>query len=118
MRCSSIKKNKYWNRIESKLTSNSVRLLIDLLHTDVVHLSFLERIGLDRSFNFLFGALIGIVSHLLAFEALNLTDVSFSRLISTTISTVVALMSTLVVLILVIVMTAVMLVVMTVVVVV
>src|SRR3954462_5664337 len=120
MRCTSIKEYKCWNRIESELTSNSVRLLIDLLHTDVVHLSFLERIGLDRSFNFLFGALICIVSHLLAFEAFNLTDVSLNRLTSTstTITTVVALMSTLVVLVLVIVMTTVMSVVMTVVVVV
>ena len=120
MRCTSVKEYKCWNGIESELTSNSVRLLIDLLHINVVHLTFLERIGLDRSFNFLFGPLICIVSHLLAFEALNLTDVPFSRLTSTstTIPTVVALMSTLVVLVLVIVMTAVMLVVMTVVVVV
>ena len=86
----------------------------------MVHLSFLERIGLDRSFNFLFGALICIVSQLFAFEAFNLTDISLSRLTSTptTITIVVALMSTLVVLVLVIVMTAMMLVVMTVVVVV
>ena len=120
MRCSSIKKNKCWNRIESKLTSNSIRLLIDLLHIDVVYLSLLERVGIDRSFNFLFGELICIVSHLLAFEAFNLTDVSLNRLTSTStsITTVVALMSTLVVLVLVIVMTAMMLVVMTVVVVV
>src|SRR3954463_11843254 len=115
MRCSSIKKNKCWNRIESELTSNSIRLLIDLLHTDVVHLSFLERIGFDRSFNFLFRALICIMPHLLAFEAFYLTDVSLNRLTSTSITTVVALMSTLVVLVLVIVMTAMMLVVMTVV---
>src|SRR3954463_4717954 len=120
MRCSSIKKNKCWNRIESELTSNSIRLLIDLLHIDVVHLSFLERIGLDRSFNFLFRALICIVPHLLTFEAFNLTDVSLNRLTSTStsITTVVAFMSTLVVPVLVIVMTAMMLVVMTVVVVV
>src|SRR3954462_6301939 len=117
MRCTSIKEYKCWNGIESELTSNNIRLLIDLFHINVVHLTFLERIGLDRSFNFLFGALICIVSHLLALEALNLTDVPLSRLTSTstTISTVVALMSTLVVfvLVLVIVMTAVMLVVMT-----
>src|SRR4051812_20642116 len=120
MRCSGIKKNKCWNRIESELTSNNIRLLIDLIHTDVVHLSFLERIGLDRSFNFLFRALICIVSHLLAFEAFNPTDVSLSRLTSTStsITTVVALMSTFVVLVHVIVMTAMMLVVMPVVVVV
>src|SRR3954467_13588186 len=98
-----MKKNKCWNRIESELTSNSIRLLIDLLHTDVVHLSFLERIGLDRSFNFLFMALICIMPHLLAFEAFNLTDVSLNRLTSTStsITTMVVLVSTLVVFVLV-----------------
>ena len=120
MRCTSVKEYKCWNGIESELTSNGIRLLIDLLHIDVVNMSFLERIGLVRSFNFLLRALISIMPQLLAFEALNLTDVLFSMLISTstTIPTVVALMSTLVVLVLVVVMTAVMLVVMTVVVVV
>src|SRR3954471_17409450 len=120
MRCTSVKEYKCWNGIESDLTSNGIRLLIDLLHIDVVNLSFLKRIGLVRSFNFLLRALISIMPQLLAFEALNLTDVLSSRLTSTStiIPTVVALMSTLVVLILVIVMTAVMLAVMTVVVVV
>src|SRR4051812_17197878 len=120
MRCTSVKEYKCWNEIESELTSNSIRLLIDLLHIDVVNLPFLKRIGLVRSFNFLLRALISIMPQLLAFESLNLTDVPFSRLTSTstTIPTVVALMSTLVVLVLVIAMTAVMLVVMTVVVVV
>src|SRR3954468_7081501 len=110
MRCTSVKEYKCWNGIESELTSNSVRFLIDLFHINVVHLTFLERIGLDRSFNFLFGALICIVSHILAFEALNLTNVPFCRLTSTstTIPTVVVLMSTHVVLVLVIVMTVVM----------
>src|SRR3954463_1210343 len=120
MRCTGIKECKCGNRIESELTRNSIRLLIDLLHIDVVNLSFLKRIGLVRSFNFLLRALISIMPQLLAFEALHLTDVISCRLTSTstTISTVVALMSTLVVLVLVIVMTAVVFVVMTVVVVV
>src|SRR3954463_16002176 len=98
MRCTSIKEYKCWNRIESELTSNNIRLLIDLLHIDVVHLTFLERIGLDGSFNFLFRTFICIMPHLLAFEAFNLTDVSLNRLTSTStsITTVVALMSTLV----------------------
>src|SRR3954467_4585466 len=120
MRCSSIKKNKCWNRIESELTSNSIRLLIDFLHIDVVNLPFLKRVGLVGSFNFLFWAFICIMPHLLALEAFNLTNVLLDRLASTatSITTVVALISTLVVLVLVIVMTMVMLVVMTVVVVV
>src|SRR3954471_4122959 len=106
MRCTSIKEYKCWNGIESELTSNSIRLLIDLLHIDVVNLSFLKRIWLVRSFNFLLRALISIIPQLLAFVAFNLTDVLF-RLAST--STVVALMSTLVVLVLIIFMTAMML---------
>src|SRR3954453_1143861 len=119
MRCTSVKEYKCWNGIEFELTSNGIRLLIDLLHIDVVNLSFLKRIWLVRSFNFLLRALISIMPQLLAFEALNLTDVLFRRLASTstTISTIVALMSTLVVLVLVLVMTALMFVVMTVVVV-
>src|SRR3954453_17333824 len=116
MRCTGVKEYKYWNGIESELTSNGIRLIIDLLHIDVVNLSFLKRIGLVRSFIFLLRALISIMPQLLAFEALNLTDVLF-RLVSTSTSTVVALMSTLVVIVLIIVMTAMMLVVMTVVVV-
>src|SRR3954463_3156222 len=75
MRCSSIKKNKCWNRIESELTNNSIRLLIDLLHTDVVHLSLLKRVGLVGSFNFLFWAFICIMPHLPALEAFILTYV-------------------------------------------
>src|SRR4051812_32818761 len=116
MRCTSVKEYKCWNGIESELTRNSIRLLIDLFHIDVVNLSFLKRIGLVRSFNFLLRALISIMPQLHAFEALNLTDVLFCRLTSTstTIPTVVALMCTLVVIVLVIVMTAVTLVVMTV----
>src|SRR3954465_5433713 len=120
MLCSSIKKNKCWNRIESDIPSNNIRLLIDFLHINVVHLSLLKRVGLVGSFSFLFWAFICIMPHLFALEAFNLTDVSLNRLTctSTTITTVVALMSTLVVLVLVVVMTTVMFVVMTVVVVV
>ena len=120
MRCASIKENKCWNGIESELTSNSVRLLIDLLHIDLVYLSLLKRVGLVGSFNFLFWAFICIMPHLLALEAFNLTNVLLDRLASTatSITNVVALISTLVVLVLVIVMTAMMLVVMAVVVVV
>src|SRR3954464_3020208 len=114
MRCTSIKENKCWNRIEFELTIHSIRLLIDFLHIDVVHLSFLERVGLVGSFNFLFWAFICIMPHLLALEAFNLTYIFLDRLASTTTSTsiVVVLVPTLVILVLVIVMTTVMLVVM------
>src|SRR4051812_7270042 len=114
MRCASIKKNKCWKIIKLELTSHTIRLFIYLFHIDVVHLSLLERVGLVGSFNFLLWAFICIVTNFLAFEALNLTDVSFCRLtpITITISSVVALVSTLVVLVLVIIMTVMMLVVM------
>src|SRR3954470_22027799 len=114
MRCTSIKENKCWNRIEFELNSNSIRFLINFLHIDMVHLSLLKRVGLVGSFNFLFWAFICIMPHLLALETLNLTDILLDRLASTATSTttVVALISTLVVLVVVIVMTTVMLVVM------
>ena len=120
MRCTSIKENKCWNRIEFELTSNSIRILIDFLHIDVVHLSLLKRVRLVGSLNFLFRAFICIMPHILALETFNLTNVLLDRLASTatSITTMVALISTLVVLVLVIVMTTVILVVMTVVVVV
>src|SRR3954466_15686979 len=111
MRCTSIKDNKCWNRIEFELTSHSMRFLIDFFHIDVVHLSLLERVGLVGSFNFLFWALICIMPHLLTLETFNLTDISLCRLTTTSTSTctVVALVSTLVVLVLVIIMTTMML---------
>src|SRR3954462_6858607 len=99
MRCASIKKNKCWNRIEFELTSHIIRFLIYFFHIDVVHLSLLEGIGFVGTFNFLFWALINIVSHLLTLKALNLTEIFLYRLTST--STLVALVSTLVILILV-----------------
>src|SRR3954468_10014958 len=118
MRCTSIKEKKCWNRIEFELTSNNIRILINFLHIDVVHLSLLKRVRLVGSFNFLFWAFICIMPHLLALETFNLTKIFLDRLASTTTSTttstsiVVALISTLVILVLVIVMTTVMLVVM------
>src|SRR3954469_6548251 len=116
MRCTSIKENKCWNRVEFELTSNSIRFLIDFLHIDVVHLPLLERVGLVGSFNFLFWAFICIMPHLLTLETFNLTKILLDRLASTATSTstsiVVALISTLVIFVLVIVMTTVVLVVM------
>src|SRR3954469_5223513 len=102
MRCTSIKENKCWNRVEFELTSNSIRLLINFLHIDVVHLSLLERVGLVVSFNFLFWAFICIMPHLIALKTLNLTNILLDRLASTATYTVVALISTLVIFVLVI----------------
>src|SRR3954468_14794537 len=114
MRCTCIKENKCWNRIEFELTSNSIRLLIDFLHIDVVNLPFLKRVGLVGSFNFLFWAFICIMPHLIAVETFNLTKIILDRLASTATSTsiVVALISTLVILVLIVVMTMIVLVVM------
>src|SRR3954467_1035589 len=83
MRCTSIKENKCCNRIELELTSNSIRILINFLHIDVVHLSLLKRVSLVGSFNFLFRAFICIMPHLLALETLNLTNILLDRLAST-----------------------------------
>src|SRR3954467_6621456 len=112
MRCSSIKKNKCWNRIEFELTSNNIWLLIDFLHIDVVDLSLLKRVRLVGSFYFLFWAFICIMPHLLALETLNLTNILLDRLTSTATSTMVAFISTLVIFVFVIVMNTVTLVVM------
>src|SRR3954462_10690624 len=102
-------KNKCWKRINLEITSHSIRFFINFFHIDVVHLSLLERVGLVGSFNFLLWAFICIMPSFLAFEALNLTDISFRRLPPIAVPTVVAPVSTLVVLILIIIMAAVVL---------
>src|SRR4051812_41432655 len=112
MRCAGIKKNKCWKRIKLELTSHSIRFLIDFLHIDVVHLTLLKWVWLVGSISLLFWPFICIVPSFLTLEALNLTDISLSRLTSIAITTVMALVSTLVVLISIIVMTSVVLVVM------
>ena len=76
MRCTSIKKNKGSKRLNQKLTNNRVWLLFNLLHVDVVHLSFVEWIGLLSSAPIAvsilrFRALRGIVSILPALETSN-----------------------------------------------
>src|SRR4051812_12124911 len=110
MRCVGIKKNKCWKRIKLELTSHCIRFLIDFLNIDVVHLTLLKRAWLVGSISLLFWAFICIVLSFLALEALNLTNVSLSKLtsIAIAITTVMALVSTLVFLISIIVMTAVM----------
>ena len=76
MRCTSIKKNKSGKLLNQKLTYNRVWLLFNLLHVNVVHLSFVEWIGLlpsaPISISILpFRALRGIVSSLPALETSN-----------------------------------------------
>ena len=67
MRCTSIKNNKGGKRLDPKLTYTRVWLLFNLLHINVVHLSFVEWIWLLPSAPITvsilrFRALRGIVS--------------------------------------------------------
>src|SRR4051812_41965513 len=96
MRCVGIKKDKCWKGINLELTSHSIRLLMDFLHIDVVHMTLLKRVWLVGSISLLFWALICIVPSFLALETFNLTDVSLSWMIPIAISTMVTLVSTLV----------------------
>src|SRR3954471_2511482 len=79
MRCTRIKKNKCRYRTDEELTNHSIRLLIDLLHIDMVHMPLVERIGLADSripiVVLVLRAHVGVVSHLPALVALNLAKV-------------------------------------------
>src|SRR3954469_19153597 len=79
MRCTRIKKNKCGYSIDKELTNHSIRLIIDLLHVDMVHMPLVERIGLaDSRIPIVFLVLrahVGVVSHLPALETLNSTKV-------------------------------------------
>src|ERR1041385_6815441 len=81
MRCTRIKKNKCGYRIDNELTNHSIRLIIDLLHINMVHMP-LERIGLADSripiVVLVLRAHVGVVSHLPALETLNSTKVLLS----------------------------------------
>src|ERR1041385_4963477 len=81
MRCTRIKKNKCGYRIDNELTNHSIRLIIDLLDIDMVHMP-LERIGLADSripiVVLVLRAHVGVVSHLPALETLNSTEVLLS----------------------------------------
>src|ERR1041385_5386093 len=81
MRCTRIKKNKCGYRIDNEHTNHSIRLIIDLLHIDMVHMP-LERIGLVDSripiVVLVLRAHVGVVSHLPALETLNSTEVLLS----------------------------------------
>ena len=80
MRCTSIENNKCGKCINQKLTDNSVGLILNVLHADVVHLTFREWVGLlgrtsiaisilcFRTFN-------GIMFSLLALETCNVAQI-------------------------------------------
>src|SRR3954471_6665445 len=88
MRCTRIKKNKCRYRTDMELTNHNIRLLIDLLHIDMVHMPLVERIGLDNSIpiGLRLWAVCGIVSHVLALETLDVTQVLWCMAILTVVS--------------------------------
>ena len=80
MRCTSIEKNKYSKYINQKLTNNYVGLLLNILNTDVVHLTFGEGVGLlcrtSIAISILcFRTFSGIMSGLLALEIGNVAQI-------------------------------------------
>src|SRR3954471_364674 len=79
MRCTRIKKNKCRYRTDEELTNHCIRLIIDLLHIDMVHMPLVERIGLADSripiVVLVLRAHVGVVSHLPALVTLNLAKV-------------------------------------------
>src|ERR1044071_8358348 len=76
---------------ESKRTSagteliKNIRLIINLLHADMVHMP-LERIGLGDSIPVGLWAVCGIVPHVLALETLDVTQVLWCLAILTVVS--------------------------------
>ena len=80
MRCTSIKKNECGKCVNQKLTDNCVGLILNLLHVDVVHLTFGEGVGLlgrtSIAISILcFGTFSGIMSGLLALETGNVAQI-------------------------------------------
>ena len=80
MRCTSIEKNKCGKCINHKLTDNCVGLILNLLHADVVHLTFGEGVGLLRGISIAisilgFRTFSGIMSGLLALETGNVAQI-------------------------------------------
>ena len=80
MRCTSIEKNKCYKCINQKLTDNCIGLLLNLLHTDVVHLTFGEGVGLlcrtSIAISILcFQTFSGIMSGLPALETSNVAQI-------------------------------------------
>ena len=80
MRCTSIEKNKCGKCINQKLTENCVRLVLSLLHIDVVHPTFGEGGGFLRRTSIAISILCfrtfsGIMSVLLALETGNVVQI-------------------------------------------
>ena len=80
MRCTSIEKNKCCKCINQKLTDNCVGLILNLLHTDMVHLTFGEGVGLLGRTSIAISivgsrTIIGIMSGLLALETSNVAQI-------------------------------------------
>ena len=78
MRCTSIEKNKSGKRLNQKLIDTCIRLLLNLLHVHVVHLSPIERVGLLPSASIAiavlqFRTIVGVVPSLPALETSNVT---------------------------------------------
>ena len=80
MRCTSIEKNKCGKCINQKLTDNCVGLILNLLHADVVHLTFGEGVGLLVRTSIAISILryrtfSGIMSSLLTLETSNVAQI-------------------------------------------
>src|SRR6187401_2378964 len=80
MRCTSIEKNYCGKCLNQKLTDNSIWLLFYLLHSHVVHLSFVEWVGLLRGASIAvpilsFWAVIGIMSILPALVTCDMAEI-------------------------------------------
>ena len=91
MRCTSVEKDECWKGIDLELTEYSIRLLLDLFHIDVVHMSLLKWVWLVCIISFLLRALIGIMTHLLTLEAFHLTDILPGGVIMVTLSIVITI---------------------------
>ena len=91
MRCTSIKKDECWKGINLELTDNSIRLLLDLFHIDVIYMALLKCVWLVRIIRFLLRTLIGIVTHLLTLETFHLTGILPGSVIMATLSIMVTI---------------------------
>ena len=91
MQCTSIKRDECWKSINLELTKHSIRLLLDFLHIDVVHMALLKWVWLFCIINFLLWTLIGIVPHLLTLETFHLTRILPSSVIMASLSIVVTI---------------------------
>jgi hypothetical protein len=75
MRCTSVEQNECWKGVDLECIDHSIRLIHDILHTDMVDMTPLEWVGLAPIVFLGLRAFICIVPHLVALEAFHLTDV-------------------------------------------